>query len=84
MTPEALARGQIDHLLTQTGWHVCNIDQVNLHAAQDVAIREFPLNVLREGKTGIIVFLKQRDDLPLFLVPKHCGSTTSSQVPKLQ
>ena len=25
------------------GWHVCNIDQVNLHAAVGVAIREFPL-----------------------------------------
>ncbi len=44
MTPEALARRQIDNLLTQAGWHVCNIDQVNLHASLGVAIREFPLN----------------------------------------
>ena len=44
MTPEALARRQIDDLLTQAGWHVCNVDQVNLHAALGVAIREFPLN----------------------------------------
>lgn len=44
MTPEAKARVQIDQLLQAAGWHVCNIDQVNLHASQGVAIREFPLN----------------------------------------
>ncbi len=44
MTPEALARRQIDSLLQLAGWHVCNINQVNLHAALGVAIREFPLN----------------------------------------
>jgi type I restriction enzyme R subunit len=44
MTPEALSRVQIDQLLQAAGWHVCNINQVNLHAAQGVAIREFPLN----------------------------------------
>lgn len=44
MTPEARARVQIDQLLQAAGWHVCNIDQVNLHAALGVAIREFPLN----------------------------------------
>jgi len=44
MTPEALARLHIDRLLQLSGWHVCNIDQVNLHASLGVAIREFPLN----------------------------------------
>lgn len=44
MTPEDKARVQIDQLLQAAGWHVCNIDQVNLHAANGVAIREFPLN----------------------------------------
>ena len=44
MTPETKARVQIDQLLQAAGWHVCNVDQVNLHAAQGVAIREFPLN----------------------------------------
>ena len=44
MTPEAKARVQMDQLLQAAGWQVCNIDQVNLHAAQGVAIREFPLN----------------------------------------
>jgi type I restriction enzyme R subunit len=44
MTSEVKARIQIDQLLQSAGWHVCNIDQVNLHAALGVAIREFPLN----------------------------------------
>lgn len=44
MTPEATTRVQIDQLLQAAGWQVCNIDQVNLHAALGVAIREFPLS----------------------------------------
>lgn len=44
MTPEQRARAAIDELLTQAGWHVCGISDVNLHAARGVAIREFPLN----------------------------------------
>ena len=43
MPPEAQARTQIDQLLQAAGWLLCNVDQVNLHAAQGVAIREFPL-----------------------------------------
>ena len=44
MTPEARARQTIDALLTQAGWHVCNILDANIHAARGVALREFPLN----------------------------------------
>ena len=44
MTPEAQARVHIDQLLQAAGWHVCHVDQVNLHASLGVAIREFPLN----------------------------------------
>ena len=42
-TPEARARQTIDALLTAAGWHVCNMADANIHAAQGVAIREFPL-----------------------------------------
>jgi type I restriction enzyme R subunit len=42
--PEAAARQEIDLLLTQAGWIVQSLRQVNLHAALGVAIREFPLN----------------------------------------
>lgn len=44
MTPEALARRHIDQLLSAAGWVICDMKNVNLHAAQGVAIREFPLN----------------------------------------
>ena len=44
MTPEAKARVDIDKLLGQAGWHVCSMGDVDLHAAQGVAIREFPLD----------------------------------------
>ena len=44
MTPEQKSRVTIDTLLKQAGWHVCNMDQANIHAARGVALREFPLN----------------------------------------
>jgi type I restriction enzyme R subunit len=44
MTPEAKARQSIDALLMQAGWHVCHMNDANIHAARGVAIREFPLN----------------------------------------
>lgn len=43
MTPEQEARESIDEQLTAAGWHICNADQANIHAARGVAIREFPL-----------------------------------------
>lgn len=43
MAAEALAREKIDALLAQAGWHVCDADATNIHAARGVAIREFPL-----------------------------------------
>lgn len=42
-SPEAQARETIDRLLTAAGWHVVNRDQVNIHAARGVAVREFSL-----------------------------------------
>ena len=43
MAAEAAAREQIDALLVQAGWHVCDAAAANIHAARGVAIREFPL-----------------------------------------
>lgn len=42
-TPEQLAREAIDAFLEQAGWHVCDADKTNIHAARGVAIREIPL-----------------------------------------
>jgi type I restriction enzyme, R subunit len=44
VNPEQIARQEIDRLLALAGWSVQDIAVVNLHAAQGVAIREFPLN----------------------------------------
>jgi hypothetical protein len=44
MTPEARARLNIDKLLGQAGWHVCDVGNANIRAATGVAIREFPLD----------------------------------------
>src|SRR3569623_628667 len=41
--PEQDARRQIDQLLVQAGWHVCDVVQANITAYRGVAIREFPL-----------------------------------------
>jgi len=43
MTPEQQARASIDALLEEAGWHICDADKANIHAAHGVAIREFPL-----------------------------------------
>jgi type I restriction enzyme R subunit len=43
MTPEQQARESIDELLAAAGWHICDVDRANIHAARGVAIREFPL-----------------------------------------
>ena len=42
-TPEARARQTIDARPTAAGWQVCIMADTNIHAAQGVAIREFPL-----------------------------------------
>ena len=33
MSSESQARENIDHLLTQSGWHVCDADKANIHAS---------------------------------------------------
>lgn len=38
---EARAREDIDRLLAQAGWHVCDYKAADIHAAMGVAIREF-------------------------------------------
>jgi len=46
-TPERQARIEIDRLLQAAGCHVCGVSDVDIHAAQGVAVREFPLKVGR-------------------------------------
>ena len=42
-TPEEKARVEIDHALTDAGWRVQSLSEINIHAARGVAVREFPL-----------------------------------------
>lgn len=43
MTPEELARIEIDKLLHAAGWAVQDIKEISIHAKRGVAVREFPL-----------------------------------------
>ncbi len=43
-TPEDKAREQIDKMLVQAGWHVCDFKDANIHAAPGVVIRNYPLS----------------------------------------
>lgn len=42
-TPEDKAREQIDRMLEQAGWHVCDYKNANICAGTGVVIRNFPL-----------------------------------------
>lgn len=41
LTPEQIARQQIDKLLEAAGWTIQNPDEFNRNAALGVAVREF-------------------------------------------
>jgi len=43
MSDERHAREQIDELLRQAGWVVCDVQDAHISAHRGVAIREFPL-----------------------------------------
>ncbi len=74
MEPEQQARIEIDRLLEQAGWHVCDADRVNLHAARGVAIREFPL----EKGHGYADYLLYIDAKAAGVIEaKHQGATLS-------
>jgi type I restriction enzyme R subunit len=69
VTPEARARADIDHLLAGAGWHLCDYRSANIHAARDVAIREFELSaghgtadylLYVDGKAAGVVKAKKR------------------------
>ena len=59
LPPEALARQDIDHHLTEAGWVVQDYKAMNLHAADGVAVREFPLKWTHGGqqKSGFADYL---------------------------
>ncbi len=56
-TPEEKARIQIDRQLEACGWILQNRDELNLHAGQGVAVREFPLTT---GEADYLLFVDQK------------------------
>jgi type I restriction enzyme, R subunit len=56
-TPEARARQNIDAQLTACGWVLQHRAEMNLYAAQGVAVREFPLET---GYADYLLFVDQK------------------------
>lgn len=57
MTPEIKARQQIDQKLEQAGWIVQDIKQLNLGAAQGIAVREYPTDT---GPADYVLFVNRQ------------------------
>jgi type I restriction enzyme, R subunit len=56
-TPEAIARKNIDHLLTAAGWIVQDYKSINLGAGIGVAVREFPTG---RGEADYLLFVDRK------------------------
>ncbi len=59
LTPEQLARVRIDADLVASGWVVQSRDEINLRAAQGVAVRELPLRA-GYGRVDYLLFVDER------------------------
>lgn len=57
MTPEAQARQHIDHKLTQAGWGLQDMKQLNLSAGVGVAVREYPTDT---GPADYVLFVNRK------------------------
>ncbi len=56
MKPEEKARQRIDQLLSEAGWVVQDVQELNLGAAPGVAVREFPLE---SGYADYLLFVER-------------------------
>ncbi len=59
LPPEQRARQQIDAALAESGWVVQSRDEINLRAAQGVAVRELPLRS-GHGRVDYLLFVEER------------------------
>jgi len=66
------ARRQINQLLVQAGWHVCDIDQANIAAHRGAAILEFPM-----PGHGFADYLLYIDSRAAVIEAKKAGATLS-------
>lgn len=74
MTPEQKARLHIDELLTQTGWAIQNVKEINLGASLGVAVREYPL---KEGFADYLLFVDRK---PIGVIEAKAEGVTLSGV----
>lgn len=74
MTPEQLARQNIDKLLHQSGWLVQDYKNLNPSAAQGIAVREYPTN---SGFADYILFIERE---PVGVIEAKKEGQTLSQV----
>ena len=83
MTPEQLAREEIDEQLEACGWVVQDFTSMNIHAGLGVAVREFPLK-WKEGaeiKSGSADYLLYADEWAIGVVEaKPAGHTLEGVV----
>ncbi len=83
MTPEQLAREEIDEQLEACGWVVQDFTSMNIHAGLGVAVREFPLK-WKEGeeiKSGSADYLLYADGWAIGVVEaKPAGHTLEGVV----
>ena len=70
LTPEQVAREQIDAMLREAGWAVQNVRQINLSAAKGVAVREL---VMKGGAADYALFLGRH--LVGIIEAKRVGTT---------
>ena len=66
MEPERKTREEIDELLHTAGWHVCDADKANLHAARGVTIRELPLQSGHGFADYLLYVNRKADGLDVF------------------
>ena len=69
MTPEAVARQQIDHKLEQAGWVIQDFKQLNLSAGLGVAVREYPTDT---GPADYVLFI-HRQAVGVLEAKKNCA-----------
>lgn len=74
LTPEALARQQIDAQLVAAGWTIQDVKAVNLSAGPGIALREVHL------KTGRCDYLLVVDRKPVGVIEAKKAGTTLSGV----
>ncbi len=78
LTPEQLAREEIDRQLTESGWEVQDYRSISIHSNLGVGVREYPLKWKKGGslKGGSADYLPYADARALGVIEaKPAGHT---------